>query len=380
MIPLSVPNISELEQKRVAAALASGWVSTGGPEISAFEKEMAQYTGSPNAVALNSGSAALHLALVALEIGKGDIVLVSNFTYTATLNAIAYVGARPVLVDCQAETMQIDPLLVEKYLQEETELRDGKCVEKVTGEIVRAILPVHVLGYPAPVEQLLRIANAHNLVVVEDAAAAVGSFQGGKHLGTRGLIGILSFNGNKVLTTGGGGMLLTPDPKLADTVRHLALQAKSFPTEYIHDRIGYNYGMTNVAAAIGRAQLERLQGFLDRKEEIHQFYRHAFEGTGIRHFSLPRGGGDAFNHWLEVFFHPQASTWSHELEMNRGIQARRLWVPMNRLPMHATQRYLSAQDNAFGIYANGFCLPCASNISRLDLDKVVETVKALAGE
>jgi perosamine synthetase len=378
MIPLSVPNISSQEIDAVSSAMSSGWVSTGGPEIGAFEKAMATFTGSPHAVALNSGSAALHVGLLALGVGPGDLVLVSNLTYTATLNAISYVGATPILVDCDAQSMQMDSSLVESYLKNETRFENGKCIEISSGQTVKLILAVHALGYPAPVEGLLSLARAQGVMLMEDAAAGVGSFSRGKHLGTFGIAGVLSFNGNKILTTGGGGMLLTSDPEIAERARHLALQAKSFPTEYIHDRIGYNYGMTNMAAAFGRAQLSRLDGFLNRKESVHQFYQGVFSSTDFKLFSIPMAAGDRFNHWLEVVFHPDAPHWVDELEKEHGIQARRLWVPMNRLPMHVNRRYLSHHDHAQGYYDRGLCIPASSSISDADLSRVAEVLLRLS--
>jgi perosamine synthetase len=372
MIPLSVPNISPLEHQRVEAALQSGWISTGGPMIPRFEAALCAYTGAAHAVALNSGTAALHLALRVAEVQPGDLVLVSNLTFTATVNALHYVRAEPVLVDADAHTMQLDAALVEAYLRDETEFRDGRCYARATGQRVAALLVVHILGYPADLVRLAALARAYGLILIEDAAAAMGSRLNGQHVGTTGLIGTLSFNGNKVLTTGGGGALLTHDPRLADRARHLALQAKSFPTEYIHDDIGYNYGMTNVAAAMGTAQLERLDGFLARKRQVHAFYAASFAGTEFRHFS-PDIPGAAGNHWLEVLRHPRAWELGDALEA-QGIQARKLWVPMNRLPMHSACRYLSQDDHSHRHYAESICVPCSSNIRDQNLEQVVAAI------
>jgi perosamine synthetase len=373
MIPLSVPNIGPHEQRLVAEALQSGWVSTGGPMIPRFEAALSAYTGAGHVVALNNGTAALHLAMRVAEVQPGDLVLVSNLTFTATVNAVHYVQAEPVLVDADPATMQMDAELVAAYLRDETEFRAGRSYARATGQRVAAILVVHVLGYAADLARLSALARAHGVVLIEDAAAAMGSRLHGQHLGTTGLIGILSFNGNKVLTTGGGGALLTHDPRLADRARHLALQAKSFPTEYIHDDIGYNYGMTNVAAAMGVAQLERLDGFLARKRAVHAFYQSRFAGTGIRHFS-PEIPGMAGNHWLEVLQHPRAWELGEALEA-QGIQARKLWVPMNRLPMHSACRYLSAHDHSHAWYTSSICVPCSSSISERKLEDVAAAIE-----
>lgn len=374
MIPLSVPNMSALEQERVRAALVSGWVSTGGPMIPRFEAALAAYTGAGHVVALNSGSAALHLALRVAEVQPGDLVLVSNMTYTATVNAVHYVGAEPVLVDADPDTLLMDVSLVEDFLRDAAEFREGRSYLRGTGQRIAALVVVHVLGYAADLARLAALTRAHGIILIEDAAAAMGCRLHGQHLGTTGLLGILSFNGNKVLTTGGGGALLTHDPRLADRARHLALQAKSFPTEYIHDEVGYNYGMTNVAAAIGTAQLERLESFLARKREVHAFYAQRFAGTEFRHFS-PAITGGAGNHWLEVLRHPRAWALGDALEA-QGIQARKLWVPMNRLPMNVSCRYLSRADVSHAFYADSICVPCSSTITDAALETVAQAIEA----
>lgn len=375
MIPLSVPNISALEKERVAAALESGWVSTAGPDVKAFEQALAAYTGAGDVVAVNSGTAALHLALKAIDVQEGDLVLVPNLTFTATLNAVKYLGAEPILVDIDPQTLQMDPNLVAAFLTEETAFRDGACYHQ-SGARIRAILPVHILGYPADLDALAALARSRGILLVEDAAAAVGVRKHGRHLGTTGLLGTLSFNGNKVLTTGGGGAVLTHDSRLADRIRHLAGQAKSFPTEYIHDDIGYNYGMTNLAAAMGLAQLERLEGFLERKRAIHAFYKTALTGSDLRHFSPPQDGVTP-NHWLETIFHPQARNLEIYLG-EKGIQARKLWVPMNRLPMYIDARYLSKNDHSYQAYEESLCLPCSSGITDQELKSVAAAVNTFA--
>ena len=371
MIPLSIPNLGEAERRHVMAALDSGWVSTAGPEIAAFEREMEAYTGATHAIALNSGTAALHLALLVLDTQPGDIVLVPNLTFAATLNAVAYVRATPLLVDIDPATLQMDARLLADYLANETVFAQGICRDRASGARVRAIMPVHVLGYPCNLDAILALAQQHGLPVVEDAAAAIGVRHQDRHLGTYGLLGTLSFNGNKVLTTGGGGMLLTHDPLLAAHARHLAHQAKSFPTEYIHDSIGYNYGMTNLAAAMGRAQLGRMGELLQAKEAIHLRYKEAFADSAVQHFSPPTEG----NHWLEVLMHPQA----HALEAylnGAGIMARKLWVPMAGLPMHKQARVLGDQDHAGKAYLQSVCIPSSSGMALEEQLRVIDAVKA----
>jgi perosamine synthetase len=373
MIPLSIPNLSDAERDAVAETVSGGWVSSAGPDIKRFEEEVAKYCGVRFGVALSSGTAALHLALMVAGVEKGDLVLASNLTFVASVNAISYLGASPVLVDVDPATLQMDAGLVADFLENETDFREGKCYHRESGKRIAALLPVHVMGYSPDMERLNDLARERGIAVVEDAAEALGSRFGGRHAGSTGLLGTLSFNGNKILTTGGGGMVLTNDPHLADEVRHLSTQAKSFSAEYIHDRVGYNYRMPNLNAAMGIAQLGRLDGFLARKREIYAFYTEAFKGIpDIRQIQFDADKGTS-NHWLHTIFHPRARQLEEYLNMF-DIQTRKLWVPMNRLPMYRGCRYLFADDHSHACYEQSLTLPSSSGITDAELAEVAEKV------
>ena len=379
MIPLSIPNISASEAQSVGDALKDSWISTAGPAIKDFEKALAEYCGSRFAVAVNSGTSALHLALLVHEIGSDQMVITPNLTFVATVNPISYVGATPVLVDCDRETWQMDLDLVAAFLEGETEMREGKCIHRDSGKWVSALLPTHVLGYPCDVERLLALAEKYGLVLIEDASEAMGSKWKGKQLGTFGEMGCLSFNGNKIMSTGAGGAVLTNDQAKAEHVRHLALQAKRHPDEYLHDEVGYNYGMPNLSAALGISQLQRLNTeFMPKKTLVDARYRAAFEGVGdIGFVHVPENSTP--NHWLPTI-QSNSVRILEEILFNKGIQTRKLWLPMNRLPMYRDCIYLSAEDHSHDIYERSLSLPCSTGLSQEDQDAVIAAVKEFFGK
>ncbi len=376
MIPLSIPNLGPREKELVMAALDAGWVSTAGPEVKAFEEALAEYCGVRYAIATNSGTAALHLALKVGGIMAGDLVLAPNLTFVASINPIYYLGGEAVLVDVKRDTWQMDPELVEEFLANETEEREGQRVYRVSGKRIGGLLAVHVLGYPCDIQRLVALGEQYGVPVIEDAAEAMGSLLKGQHLGTFGKIAAVSFNGNKVMTTGGGGAVLTNDSADAEYARTLANQARRHYQEYLHDEIGYNYKMTNLAAAMGLAQLERLEGFVDRKAEIWQYYQEAFAGTDIGFIAYPEGVRP--NHWLVTIQHPDVRRLEGVLEVNE-IQARKLWIPMDRLPPYTDCHYLSREDHSHHIYEHSLSLPCSTGISEEELETVCGVVKSFFG-
>lgn len=374
MIPLSIPNISETEQMAVARALESGWVSTAGPDIGDFERKIAQLSDVRFAVAVNSGSAALHLALLALGVQRDDYVICPNLSFVATANAILHAGAEPIFVDAAPDNLQVDLDLLEEFLRGQTEFSGGQTYFKGTRRPIRALVVVHVLGDFCDMERLQELARSRNIPILEDAAAAVGASYDGKPAGGMGLLGTLSFNGNKIMTTGGGGAVLTNDSRLADHVRHLAHQAKSFPVEYIHDAAGFNYGMPNINAALGLGQLARLPELWARKQAIRVEYEAGFIGiAGLRLApagDLKRKSG----YWLNAVFTPEARQLEAYLEANE-IQTRKLWVPMNRLPMYAEHIYWQRDDRSFQWYEESLCLPSSTGLSDADLAIVIQAVQ-----
>lgn len=377
MIPLSIPNLGPREKELVQGALETGWVSTAGPEVKAFEEALADFCGVRYAIATNSGTAALHLALKVGGIVAEDLVLAPNLTFIASLNPIYYLGAEAILVDINPNTWQIDLDLVEEFLEQDTEERDGECIHKVSGRRIGGMLAVHVLGYPCDIQRMLALGEQYGVPVIEDAAEGMGVMLNDQHLGSFGKMGALSFNGNKVMTTGGGGAVLTNDPAHAEYTRNLANQAKRHYQEYLHDEIGFNYKMTNLAAAMGLAQLERLEGFLERKAEIWNYYRDAFAGMDIGFIEYPEGVRP--NHWLVTIQHPAVRQLEEVLHVN-DIQSRKLWIPMDRLPPFADCIYLNRKDHSHTVYEHSLSLPCSTGISDEELEKVCGVVKKVLGK
>ncbi|MCB9236155.1 MAG: aminotransferase class I/II-fold pyridoxal phosphate-dependent enzyme [Bacteroidia bacterium] len=371
-IPLTVPNLGEAEQRSVSKWLEAGWVSSAGPAVEEFEEKLAAYCGSRFAIATQSGTSALHLALLVAGVQPGELVLLPNLTFIASANAIRYTGAQPLLVDIRTRDWQTDLDLVESFLREKTELREGNCYHLESGKRLAALMPVHVLGYLGEMERWVELSEAYQIPLVEDAAEAMGSRQDGRHAGTFGLLGALSFNGNKIMTTGGGGAVLTQNAALAAKVRHLATQARIHPDEYLHDAIGYNYRMTSLAAALGLAQLERMEEFLQSKAAVDRHYREAF--SDLDQVEMPPLAVSGGNFWMFTLQTPAARQLEDYL-YHHQIQARKLWVPLNRQPMYRDCLYLQNQDNSLRIYENSLSLPSSTGISESELSRVAETVR-----
>ena len=297
MTLLSGPNISGNEWKYVKDCLDTAWVSSVGSYVNQFEKMMAEFTGSKYAVATSNGTAALHISLLLAGLQHNDYVIVPNLTFVAPLNAVAYTNANPILMDVDENTWQMDLELLARFLQTETAIQGKFCIYKKDNRIIRSIMPVHVLGNMADMEKLVQLAEEYHLTIVEDATESLGSYYKNKHSGTFGMLGCFSFNGNKIITTGGGGMIVTNDKNLAAKAKHLTTQAKSDPIEYIHDEIGYNYRLVNVLAAIGVAQMEQLPVFIQRKKEIDNFYRNELSQSDTIRFQKYESGINP-NCWL----------------------------------------------------------------------------------
>ena len=277
MLLLSGPNIAGNEWKYIKDCLDTGWVSSVGGYVDKFESMSAEFSGAKFCVATSSGTTALHICLLLNGIGHDDYVIAPNVTFVASINAIKYTGADPILIDIDADTWQMDLDLLENFLVNETAVKNDVLVYKKNGRSIKAIMPVHVLGNMCDMDRLLQLAEKYKLVMIEDSTEALGSFFKEKHSGTFGLMGTFSFNGNKIITTGGGGMIITDNEALAKKAKHLTTQAKSDPFEYVHDAIGYNYRLVNTAAAMGVGQMELLPQFLKRKREIIKFYKNELQ-------------------------------------------------------------------------------------------------------
>ena len=373
MLLLSAPNISGNEWKYVKDCLDTGWVSSVGAYVEKFEKMTAEFAGAKYAIATSSGTTALHICLILNGIESGDYVIAPNLTFVASINAIKYTNADPILIDADEHTWQMDLDLLEKFLAEETEIKNGKSIYKKDGRKIKAIMPVHVLGNMCDMDRLLAISKKNNLVVVEDSTEALGSYYKNKHAGTFGLLGTFSYNGNKIITTGGGGMIITDDEALAKKAKHLTTQAKSDPFEYMHDEIGYNYRLVNTAAAMGVGQMELLPQFLKRKQEIISFYKKELEGVGD--ISFQKISKDVSpNWWMPTLMTERQKDVLNILNDNK-MQSRPFWVPMNKLPMFKSNIYFTNDDRCDYIYKKCLSIPCSTNISDDQLASVVAKIK-----
>ena len=371
-IALSEPYLGGREAAYVAACVETGWVSSVGGFVDRFETRFADAVGAPQAVAVASGTAALHLALLASGVGPGDAVLVSDLTFIAPANAIRYIGAAPILVDCEAKRWQIDPRLVETYLRERGRREGGRLIDMRTGRRIAAILAVHILGHPADLDALTAIAERYALPLIEDASEALGATYGGRPVGGVGAIGCFSFNGNKLITTGGGGMAVARDPAVARRMRHLSRQAKTGPHEYLHDEIGFNYRMTNLQAALGCAQLERLDAHIDAKRRIAARYAAAF--AAFADCAAPAETPNAESaQWLWTMAVGGDSRPLIQHLRNAKIESRPLWAPMHRNPPHADCERLGGAV-ADDLFRRAVSLPCSVGLSDAQQDRVIAAV------
>ncbi len=375
MLLLSGPNISGNEWKYVKDCLDTGWVSSVGSYVDQFEKMSAAFAGTKYAVATSSGTTALHICLIMTGIGAGDYVIAPNITFIATCNSIKYTGAEPIFIDTDENSWQMDLDLLEEFLENETEQRDGVCHYKADGKRIPAIMPVHVLGNMCNIHRLLALAKSHNLLVIEDSTEALGSYYDGRHAGSFGILGTFSYNGNKIITTGGGGMIVTDDETLAKKAKHLTTQAKSDPFEYVHDEIGYNYRLVNVAAAMGVAQMELLPEFIKRKKEIISYYKQALAGVGDIGFQQVADDVNP-NWWLPTIKTSRQRELLKILNDNK-MQSRPFWVPMNQLRMFRDNIYFHKNDRSDFVYRHCLSIPCSTNITDGQLEAVSKTIREI---
>ncbi|WP_213663081.1 LegC family aminotransferase [Stutzerimonas stutzeri] len=336
-IPLHAPTFSGHECDYVVETIESTFVSSVGAFVDRFEHDMAAYTGSPRAIATVNGTAALHAALLLAGVKSGDLVVTQPLTFVATCNAIAYCGAEPVFVDVDRHTLGLSPKALEEWLDKHARLDvDGLCRLKEGGKVLRACLPMHTFGHPVELDHLVTVCERWGLVLVEDAAESLGSFYKGRHTGTFGRLGTLSFNGNKIITTGGGGMILA-DEELGARAKHLTTTAKKpHPYEYVHDEVGYNYRLPNLNAALGCAQLEQLESFVASKRALAARYAQLLEGSELQFFHEPEGCRS--NYWLNAVICESLEHRDALLKAtnDRGVMTRPLWQLMSHLPLYAS--------------------------------------------
>lgn len=375
-IHLSLAHMSGKEEAFIHEAFRTNWVVPLGPNVDGFENDLAAWLGEksvsrPHVVALSSGTAAIHLALVMLGVGPGDEVICQSFTFAASANPIVYQGATPVFVDSEPGTWNMDPELLRQAIDDRL---------RVTGKLPKAIIPVHLYGTPARMDEINSIASAYGIPVVEDAAEALGSEYNGSYCGTFGTYGALSFNGNKMITTSGGGALICPDEESARRVKFYATQARENFPYYQHEQIGYNYRLSNISAGIGRGQMYVLDEHIARRRTIHALYVEKLKNTPGITVMQPRSNVNLHpNYWLStILVNPQEAgfTWQ-ELSarlMAADIESRPLWKPMHLQPVFAkAPAYVNGVSEA--LFAQGLCLPSGPMVTDEGVDRIVEIIK-----
>lgn len=370
-IPLSVPNLKGNEMQYVADAISQEWVSTGGAYINQMEKMIASYVHTPDAVACQSGTAALHLSLICCGVQAGDEVVVPTLTFVAAVNPVKYMHAEPVFMDCD-ETLCMDMDKLERFCEEECEMREGVLVDKANGKRVSAVVVVHVFGNIANMEKLLSLKAKYGFKVIEDATEALGSYiisgpLAGKFAGTIGDVGAFSFNGNKIITTGGGGMLVSGNTELLDKARYLSTQAKDDAVYFKHNEIGYNYRMTNLQAAVGVAQLEQLEDFISVKERNYRKY--AENGIVL----YPFRSDIRPNYWFYSYLTEKRDELISYLDGN-SIQSRPIWHLIHDLPPYNDARAYCI-EKAWYFFDRVVNIPCSTNLESDDVNTVSSVIR-----
>jgi pyridoxal phosphate-dependent aminotransferase EpsN len=368
-IYLSAPHMSGNEQKYINEAFATNWIAPLGPNVDAFEKELAEYVGTKGAAAVSSGTAAIHLALRLLDVKKDDRVFCSSLTFIASANPILYQGAEPVFIDSEPDTWNMSPIALERAFEE----------AKREGQLPKAVIVVNLYGQSAKMDEILAICNKYNVPVIEDAAESLGSTYKGKKSGTFGKFGIYSFNGNKIITTSGGGMLVSDDVEALQKARFLATQARDPAPHYQHSQVGYNYRMSNILAGIGRAQLEVLDDRVKARRAIFDRYVQALGDIDGIHF-MPELEGTMSNRWLTTLTIDQQKLGVTPMDIinalaEENIEARPVWKPLHMQPVFEGIKYYSHHENwsvSEELFANGICLPSGSNMTEEEQNRVID--------
>lgn len=377
-IALCVPEIRGNEWEYVKQCLDTSWVSSVGAFVDRFEQSVADYVGSAHAVATTSGTAALHICLIVAGIEPDEEVVVPSITFIAPANAVRYVGAWPTFLDVDPEYWQLDPEKLADFFQKGCDWRDGKLINRVTRRRVRAILPVHILGHPCDMDAILELAQRYDLLVIEDATESLGATYRGRMTGTIGQFGCYSFNGNKLITTGGGGMIATSNADWAAEAKYLTNQAKDDPVEYIHERIGYNYRLTNLQAGVGVAQMEQLDRYVAAKRRIAARYEDALGGLpGVTTPQEASWASSTF--WLYTVLIDEdvlgiSSRGLLDRFEQQGIETRPLWQPMHLSPAHSGS-FAFECDVAERLWRQGLSLPCSVGLNAEDQQRVIQQLQ-----
>ena len=385
-IPLSVPNLKGNELKYITAAVESEWVSTAGPYVTKFEEAVAEYTGVPHAVSCQNGTAGIHIALLLAGVTSEDIVLVPTLTFIAAVNPVRYIQAEPIFLDCD-DTLCLDPVKLRDFCKTQCTFKNGRLLDNISGKHIKALIVVHVFGNMANLEEILEIAQMYNIKVIEDATEALGTYYldgpyAGLHAGTLGVLGVYSFNGNKIITSGGGGMIVSQDEALLKKAKHFTTQAKSDEVNFFHDEVGFNYRLTNLQAALGLAQLEQLEDFIETKIASYGHYEQAIRE--IPHVRLyPFRSDVRSNHWFYSLYledeFPLSRDEVVEYFTKCNIQTRPIWGLIHeQLPYRQSRTYKIVKAIT---YQNRIVnIPCSTNITKEELYRVITCLKEMVGE
>ena len=371
-IYLSSPTMHSEEQQFVKEAFDTNWIAPLGPNVTAFEEEMAAYAKAGYVTALSSGTAAIHLALKLLNIGPGDVVFVSDLTFAATCNPIVYEGATPVFIDAEPDTWKMSPRALEKAFEKYPK--------------PKAVLCAYLYGTPAKIDEIMAVCEAHHVPYIEDAAESLGSTYKGKHTGTLGRFGIFSFNGNKIITTSGGGMLVSEDEEAIKKAVFLATQARDPARYYLHSQIGYNYRMSNVVAGIGRGQLPHLDEHKARKQAIYRQYKEAFADISEIGMNPLNPDGDA-NNWLSGMLIERESNVTPDMIMDaleaENIESRPIWKPMHEQPVFVKCDFMPHNEDGSsvgsGVFERGLCLPSDIKNTQEDMERIISIIRNCFG-
>ena len=384
-IPLSVPNLKGNELTYVSNAVQTEWVSTGGPYVNEFEKVIAEYAHVPGAVSCQNGTSGIHTALLLAGVTAADEVLVPTLTFIAAVNPVRYIGAEPVFMDCD-DTLCMDAGKLDFFCTTQCSMQAGKLIDNATGKHIKALVAVHVFGNMANLERILEVAGTYNIKVIEDATEAIGTYYLagpyiGHHAGTLGFMGIYSFNGNKIITTGGGGMIVSSDVELLRHAKHLTTQAKSDEVNFLHDEVGFNYRMTNLQAALGLAQMEQLEAFITKKQENYQYYKECLADMPNLRF-LPFRSDVRSNHWFYSIYLEDGFPVSRDQVVaefsKHKIQTRPIWgliheqIPYKGFRAFQIEKAIDYQRHIVNV-------PCSTNLEKQDIDRVIACLKAMAG-
>ncbi len=376
VIPLSEPAIIGNEWKYIKECLDTGWVSSVGSYVNRFEKMVAEYVGCKYGIAVVNGTSALHLSLLVCDVKSGDEVIVPALTFVATANVVKYCGADPVFIDCDQETLCLDVKKLKRFLEMECiRKNDGYTYNKASDRRVKAVMAVHNFGHPVEMDNLIEICQQYNIDIIEDATESLGSEYKDQKTGSFGKLACLSFNGNKIITSGGGGMVVTNDGCLAEKVKHLSTQAKTDSIEYDHDEIGYNYRLTNIQAAMGVAQMEGLDKFVEIKRKNALRYQNLFSNINSIEFLWEKPWVKS-NFWFYTIkvstFHKKSLI---DYLLSKNIQVRPMWKPIHILPMYKDCQTFRV-ESALNIYDTALNLPCSIGIKMEEIEFTVEKIKS----